>query len=298
LIPYSNPKGEGKDISVYALDHAAVGAHWDVDLGVRFDRFRSSFNEVFSEASFERTDNFVSPRAAVIFKPDEDQSYYLSYGTSYNPAIEYLIVAPSNISLSPEKNSTLELGAKVKVLSDQVEMTGALFETRVRDVRLSDPDDPTVQEAPFDQRVKGVELGMSGYLTKIWELSANYSHLNDKITRTSDPLSQGKSAPNSPHDSVNVWTTLEPTPSWTAAGGLTAISHRFADTENTAGVPSYVVFNAMTSYTVNEHLKLQVNLNNVTNKLYYTGFYYTGIDENHAVPSAGRTVIGTASYRF
>jgi hypothetical protein len=24
----------------------------------------------------------------------------------------------------------------------------------------------------------------------------------------------------------------------------------------------------------------------------------TGIDENHALPSAGRTVIGTASYRF
>jgi outer membrane receptor protein involved in Fe transport len=59
-----------------------------------------------------------------------------------------------------------------------------------------------------------------------------------------------------------------------------------------------VVFNAMTSYTVNEHFKLQLNLNNVTDKLYFTGFYYTGIAENHAVPSAGRTLIGTASYRF
>jgi outer membrane receptor protein involved in Fe transport len=54
----------------------------------------------------------------------------------------------------------------------------------------------------------------------------------------------------------------------------------------------------MTSYQVNEHLKLQANLNNVTNKLYFTGFYYTGVAENHAVPSAGRTFIGMASYRF
>ena len=298
LITYSNPKGEGKDVSVYSLDHVAFGPRWDVDLGLRFDRFDTSFNEVFSGTGFERTDNFVSPRAAVIFKPEEEQSYYLSYGTSYNPAIEYLIVAPSDESLSPEKNSTLELGAKVRILGDQVELTGALFDTRVRDVRNSDPDDPTVQQAPFDQRVKGVELGVSGYLTKIWELSANYSHLNDKITRTSDPLSEGKFAPNSPHDSFNVWTTLEPTSAWTVAGGFTAVSHRYADTENTAGVPSYVVFNAMTSYTVNDHFKLQLNLNNVTDKLYFTGVYYTGIAENHAVPSAGRTLIGTASYRF
>jgi catecholate siderophore receptor len=298
LIPYSNPKGEGKDASVYALDHLALGSQWDLDLGLRFDRFKSSFDEVFSGTSFERTDNFVSPRAAVIFKPEAEQSYYLSYGTSYNPAIEYLIVAPSNDSLSPEKNSSLELGAKVKILGDQVELSGALFDTRVHDVRNSDPDDPTVQQAPFDQRVKGVELGLNGYLTQIWELTVNYSHLNDKITRTSDPLAQGRLAPNSPHDSVNVWTVVEPTSAWTAAGGFTAVSHRYADTDNTAGVPAYVVFNAMSSYAVNEHLKLQVNLSNVTNKLYYTGFYYTGVDENHALPSAGRTVIGTASYRF
>jgi outer membrane receptor protein involved in Fe transport len=45
-------------------------------------------------------------------------------------------------------------------------------------------------------------------------------------------------------------------------------------------------------------LKLQLNLNNVTNKLYFTGVYYSGVDENHALPSAGRTLIGLASYRF
>jgi len=43
---------------------------------------------------------------------------------------------------------------------------------------------------------------------------------------------------------------------------------------------------------------LQLNLNNVTNKLYFTGVYYSAVDENHAIPSAGRTLIGLASYRF
>jgi catecholate siderophore receptor len=298
LSIYANPKGKANDVSPYVLDNLALGPQWDVDLGLRWDRFKSNFSESFTGTAFARTDTFVSPRAAVVFKPEPAQSYYLSYGTSYNPAIEYLIIAPSDQSLSPEKNSTLELGAKVKILNGAAELTGAVFDTRVTNVRISDPDDPTVQDAPFDQRVKGVELGFNGYITRTWEVIANYSHLNDKITESTDLLSVGKLAPNTPHDAFNFWTTWEPTSAWTLGGGFTAMSHRFADMENTAGVPGYLVFNAMTSFEVNEHFKLQLNLNNVFDKLYFNGLYYTGIQENHVLPSAGRTLIGTASYRF
>jgi outer membrane receptor for monomeric catechols len=91
---------------------------------------------------------------------------------------------------------------------------------------------------------------------------------------------------------------LEPTPAWTIGAGLTGVSHRYADTENSAGVPSYVVFNAMASYAVNQHFKLQLNLNNATDKLYFTSVYYVDVAENHALPAAGRTLIGIASYRY
>jgi catecholate siderophore receptor len=298
LTVYANPKGRGSDVSVYALNGIALGPHWDVDLGWRWDRFSSAFSEAFTATAFKRTDTFLSPRAAVILKPDEAQSYYLSYGASYNPAIEYLIVAPSNNSLSPERNSTVEAGVKDRILDGKADLTFAVFDTRVKNVRISDPDDPTVQQMPFDQRVKGVEIGISGYVWDLWEVTANYSHLNDKITASSNPLWLGKWVPNAPHDAVNVWTTVEPKPKLTMAGGFTAMSHRDADAENTAGVPPFVVFNAMTSYQVNPHLKLQLNLNNVTDKLYFTGFYYTRTAENHALPSAGRTLIASASYRF
>jgi catecholate siderophore receptor len=298
LLAYSNPKGRANDVSPYVLDSIALGPHWDVDLGLRWDRFNSTFSEAFSGTSFERTDTFWSPRVGVVFRPDENTSYYLSYGTSYNPSIEYLIIAPSDQSLSPEKTNALELGAKMKILDGRMELTGAVFDTLVTNVRNSDPDDPTVQDAPFDQRVKGLELGINGYVTDILEIAASYSHLDDKITKSEDPLSVGKIAPNVPHDAFNLWTTVEPTPGWTLGGGFTGMSHRYADTENTAGVPDFVVFNAMTSYQVNEHFKLQLNINNVTNKLYFSGLYYIDLQENHALPSPGRTLIGTATYRF
>src|ERR1700689_2995209 len=155
LIPYSNPKGRGSDVSVYALDSIALGSNWDVDAGLRWDRFNSSFSEVFPGTGFERTGTFVSPRVAVIYKPEAAQSYCLSYGVSQNPAIEYLIVAPWEQSLWPEKNNTLELGGKIKLFNGGAQLTGALFDTRVYNARISDPDDPTVQQAPFNQEVKG-----------------------------------------------------------------------------------------------------------------------------------------------
>src|SRR6202040_3348848 len=98
------------------------------------------------------------------------QSYYFSYGTSQNPVIEYLIVAPSDQSLSPEKNNTLELGGKVKILHGDAQWTGALFDTRVYNARISDPNDPTVQQSPFNQQVKGVEIGINGHVSDSWEV--------------------------------------------------------------------------------------------------------------------------------
>ena len=298
LISYSNPKGRANDASPYLLDSIAFGPRWDVDLGLRWDRFKSTFSEAFSGTGFKRTDTFLSPRAALIFKPDEARSYYLSYGTSYNPAIEYLIIAPSDQSLSPEKNSTVELGAKLRVLNGAATFTGALFDTHVINVRNSDPNDPIVQDAPFDQRVKGLELGIDASLAEIWHVAAAYTHLNDKITASSDALTVGKLAPNTPHDAFNLWSGVELGSAWELGGGFTAVSHRYADRENTAAVPSYVLYNAMLSYQVSDHFKLQLNLNNVADKLYFSGFYYVGVQENHALPGAGRTLIGSVNYRF
>ena len=81
-------------------------------------------------------------------------------------------------------------------------------------------------------------------------------------------------------------------------GGTIYQGQRYADTHNTAGVPSYVVLNAMASYRVDQHLELQVNLSNVTDKLYFNSLYYIEVDENHAVPGPGRTLLLTATVRF
>ena len=187
---------------------------------------------------------------------------------------------------------------KLDFMDRRLSVTGAVFDTLLADARQADPDDPTVQLLPFDQRVLGLELGLSGYVTSELEIQAGYTHLDDRITASTDPLALDKRVPNIPTDSLSLWMEWEPGRTWKLGGGPVYMSQRFADNDNTAGVPGYVVFNAMASYRVNAHLDLQLNLNNVADKLYYSSLYYTAVDENHAVPGAGRTLLLTARVRF
>jgi catecholate siderophore receptor len=292
------PRTSGSDVSFSAMDRMRLSAQWDLDGGIRWDRFNSHFSEAITGSSFSRDDTELSPRAALVYKPEPWESFYASYGSSYNPAIEYLTLAPTSDSLSPEKDYTTEVGTRLDFLHNSFSVSAALFDTLLDNARLADPDDPTVQQLPFDQRVLGAEVGISGYLTSELEIQAAYTHLDDRISASTDPAAVGKRVPNIPTDSMNLWMTWEPGRTWKVGGGALYMSRRYADVDNTAGVPSYVVLNGMVSYRVNQHLEFQLNLNNITDKLCYNGVYYTEVDENHAVPGPGRTLLLTAKIRF
>ena len=154
-----------------------------------------------------------------------------------------------------------------------------------------------MQLLPFDQRVQGIELGLSGYVTDELEIQAGYTHLDDRITASTDPLAVGKRVPNIPTDSASLWTTWEPGRTWKVGGGaLDGGSSPTRTTRRPCRATS--VLNAMLSYRVNAHLDLQLNLNNIADKLYYSSLYYTEVDENHAVPGPGRTLLLTARVRY
>jgi catecholate siderophore receptor len=292
------PKTFGSDVSFSVMDKVRLSSQWDLDGGLRWDRFNSHYSESVTGSAFSRNDTELSPRAAVVYKPNASQSFYASYGASYNPAIEYLVIAPSSESLSPEKDYTTEVGTKLDLLNHTLTVTGAVFDTLLANARLADPDDPTVQQLPFDERVLGLEIGASGYITDQFEVLASFTHLDDRISASTDTPSVGKRTPNIPRDSGSLWLTWEPGRTWKVGGGALYMGQRYADVYNTAGVPSYIVLNGMVSYRVNAHVDLQLNLNNVTNKRYFNGIYYTEVDENHAVPGPGRTLLVTARVHF
>ena len=285
-------------IGVFLVDTLDIGDHWSLIGGARFDRFHAQFDEPITDAHFDHTDNIPSPRAAIVYKVNPNASFYVSYGTSFDPSAENLSLSASSQALPPEKDNTYEGGAKFQFLGGALAASGSIFRTEMTNARVADPDNPSLQALAGDLLVKGFELDVSGYITPQIELLANYTYLDGKNTTpksaglTVNPLQN--MAPNQ----VNAWVEYEPTEAWKLGVGVNYLGRREADVNDTAFVPSYVTWDAMVSYRVNRRLTLQVNALNLTDALYFTNSYFSSPAENHVVPGPGRTVLFTALGKF
>ena len=298
----AQPGSRGDDINLYAVDTLHVTDKWDVIGGLNFDRFISNFYDNTSGNSYTETNSLFSPRAALVFKPFASQSYYFSYGTSYNPAIQYLTLAPSSTTLSPQKTTNLEIGSKFSLWDGRISLNSALFQIQADNVRVADPDDPTLQAVSFSERVRGLELTLNGKLTPAWDITTGYTHLNaiivNGVNQNTGLSEAGNKVPNVASDTYNLWTTYSLFADWKLGTGVYVYGPRFASPDNSASMAGYVLWNMMTSYQINRHVNVQLNLDNVTNKYYFQSAYYSGVSESHAIPGAGRTGMLTVNLSF
>ncbi|MEJ0045583.1 MAG: TonB-dependent receptor [Rhodospirillales bacterium] len=294
IVPEQNtivarPNTSSDMIGVYATDEIHLLPQVILDLGVRYDRYDTHFNDSASSIGFHRIDTGWSPKVALVYKPEDAQTYYFSYTTSFDPAVSYLTIAPDTKGPAPQTASTYELGAKVRWLRGMLTSTASVFRIDSANVTVSDPDDPTLQEVPgTNQRSQGFELTTSGYLTSQVEFYANYTYLDPEITGSSTPGELGKTLPGAARNVANLWVVYEPNDIWHFGTGVNYVGHRFADVLNTANVPDYAVWNAMAAYQVMDNVHLQLNVQNITDERYFTGAYFTDSNENHVLPGQGR----------
>jgi catecholate siderophore receptor len=295
----AKPSDTADMAGVYALDTLQFGPSWSLNLGLRFDRYDTSADEPISGLHFERVDTKWSPRASIAYKPAESQTYYFSYATAFDPPVSYLTLAPDSKAPAPETATTYEVGAKTEWLGGMLFANAALFRTETANALISDPDDPTLQEMPGKtQRVQGIEVSLDGHVTPEWEVEANLTYLDPRITSASDPTEVGRLIPGAARLNANLWTSYEITDDWQVGAGLNWLGRRYADPGNTASIPSYVVLNAMASWQATDALRVQVNVANLTDAYYYDGAYFSGPDESHVIPGAGRTATLGFTYQF
>lgn len=277
----------------YATDTISYSRWVDLILGLRHDRFAASYGSYAPltgvGAHFDHTDNLYSPRVALVVKPTDTMSYYFSYGTSYDPSAEALTLTASTSNLGPVKAKTYEVGAKTDWLDGELSVTGALFHTEVDNAQTNDPDNPTLTVLNGDERVQGLELGVTGHITPDWEISAAYTYLEGVTIASGNAAYIGEEMPNVAKHSANLWTEYDLTSDIELGAGLIYQGHRFADSGEVANLPSFVIWNLMASYQLTDQVKLQMNGFNLFDKTYYSGSYYTSAAENHVLPGAGRT---------
>jgi catecholate siderophore receptor len=294
--PGNTASAKATTIAPYVNDTLTLSEHWKVVAGIRHDRYSTDLtNSVTVPLSASQTVDFNSVRSGLIFQPTLTQSYYVSYGTSFNPSLEALTLTNGTQSLDPEKNKSYEAGGKWDLFNGDLSLTSAVFQTNKTNARSQ--VSPGVFELTGDVRVRGFEAGAAGRITRNWQVLAGYTYLDAKIVSSAslDNSAPGNTLANTPKNSATAWTVCNVGREWEFGTGLTYMSERFAANNNAVAVPDYVRWDATVAYHQPKY-DVRLNLLNLTNRTNYEQLIPS--DRGRSVPSIDRTALLTVTYRY
>lgn len=229
--------------SAYVFDTIELSPRWQINGGLRFDRYSASATTSADakgvRSSFSRDDNLLNYQLGLVFKPAQNGSIYVAYGTSSTPSgsvagqgADGSALTPDRSGnrgdvLAPEKNRAYELGTKWNVLDNKLALTAAIFRIETTNARIVLQDGTAAMAG--NKRVDGFELGWSGALTNKWQVFGGYTYLKSELRNNGGSGSafgatNGTEFPNTPKSSLSLWTTYQPMPKFTLGGGAYYVS--------------------------------------------------------------------------
>jgi catecholate siderophore receptor len=278
--------------AVYAFDTVKLGRRFQLNGGLRWDRF--DVDGINTNGNpLERVDTMLSTRAGAVYKPADIGSIYISYGTSLNPSLEGLTYQPADTSTEPEKTYTVEAGTKWDLLGTRLSLSGAVFRVEKQNARTPGvlPDDPP-QVLDGTQRVSGMELGVSGRISRSFLVYGAYTYMDPVIVKSNVPGETGNAFQNTPRNSFSTWSTYG-LKKLTIGGGLRFIGERFGNNLNTRKVDRYWTADAMMSYPLTRRIDLRLNLYNLND-----AFHFDRLGGGHLIPGAARSAMVSTNFRF
>ncbi|MHA3892739.1 TonB-dependent receptor [Acinetobacter sp. GXMZU3951] len=303
-------------MSVYALDSIEFNPQWLLNLGIRWDKFETEkkYNKDVAGRiphkagdKLESDTDFFTYQAGLVFKPTEEGSIYLSYATSANPVgvlaegdsssdsiSDSGIASATANALKPEEARTFEIGTKWDLFNNRANLTAAIFRTEKQNTRIQ--IDPTTTANAGESRVDGFEVSLNGKITNKWEVSTGYSYLDSEITKAAyNAIAQeGKPLPFVAKNSATLWSTYRVMPKLTLGAGAEYRDQVFVNTTAPKYLPTYTIYNAMAKYDVNRNVNVQLNVNNISDKRYFTSAHAA----HYAFEGNGRNAVLAINFKY
>ena len=281
-------------VGVYGQDEITLLQPLKLLVGVRYDYFHVDFDDhrrTTPAIDLDRTDNGVSPRAALIWTPIEPLSFYVAYSDAFLPSAEQLGLATTTADLGPEKARNYEIGARWDVLPT-LSLAVALFRLDRDDVKVNDPTSPGTFVKTGQQRTEGVEFTVQGDVLPWWHVYGGSALLDGRIT---EPISTGTTAnaasvvPSGnkiglvPDHQVSLWNKVDLPYGFAVALGVIHQSSAFTSFTNAVKLPGFTRVDAAAYYTfLNGKMRLALNIENLGS----TKYYPTADGDNNISPGA------------
>jgi len=237
----------------------------------------------------------VTPFFGLVYDVSKNVSAYASYTEIFTP--QNVRDAQGEI-LDPIRGEDYELGLKGEFFGGALNASAGLF--RIENVGRAVEDTSSINPClPYftsgycrvaggKQRSEGWEAELSGELLPGLQVMGGYTNTRtryvvDTAANTGQPLRS-----IDPKHQLRVFATYKLdalAPGLSVGGGVQAQSDSFVRSGTiTSRQGGYTVANAMLSYRFNRNLALQVNANNLFDKVYYKKFAPTGIGYYYGDP--------------
>lgn len=282
-------------ISAYLMDTIKLNDEWEVSGGLRYDYFDYDLFATPASA-YTHSDGFLNGQLGLVYSPWQHGNVYVSWSTSSNinggesdagTNCGYGGIctddAGNYASADPEQSVNYEIGTKWNLFDDNLLLTAAVFKTTKDDV-IEGGNDSYVSGGSLNtgkNEVDGIELGLSGNITPKLSGQFGVAIMNSKTLRSYDSENIGRSKANFAEKSASAQLKYQFTPKFAFGGNLTYSSEILggqpdAGASGSVTLPSYTVFDVFANYQLSEQLGVRANIQNITDKDYYTATYRSG----------------------
>lgn len=297
-LPNTDTAEDQKNLALYVQDTLVLGEKWRVLGGVRFDRYEQSLLNRRTSLRSEQSPTATSPRIGLSYLPDAQWTFFANAGKSFRPNNG---VSAAASPFSPESGRAFEVGGKWENAAKTLGGTVALYDIRKKNVLTADPDPVNAgfSIAAGEVRSRGMDLDLSGQLSRHWRMNASLSYIDATVLRDNQ-LEVGGRLLNIPRVNGSVLVMYEDAARnggrYGLGGGFTYSGKRLGESRTQAQanagtsafeLPGYTVAKLAAYWRVSPALRLSLDVDNLFDKTYYTNsFQHTWVS-----PGSPRMVV-------
>ena len=246
-------------LSFYLSDEIALMDSLDLVLGVRFDSI--DFDVVDADDGSDTlndSEDTVSPRVGLIFDATEALAFYASYSESFTPKAgdQYAKLDSNADKVDPDTFENTEIGLRFD-LPMGLSLSAAYFEIEKNAPNYVDATTTTMETSD----ISGFELALIGTLTDNWFLSAAYTNL--------DAETDGTRLKETPESVFSIFNNYLVNDRLALSLGILHQDESHITNGSTAMLPDYTRVDVGASYLLSENTRVQLNVENVTDEVYF-----------------------------
>ncbi len=310
LAELTIPANLNTSSGIYLQNQFKIGK-FSALVNLRYEWFTDIFDYEGDEQEFKA--NAFVPRLGVTYEINNNISAYATYlegfqphtnTVSLSPTAEGFFWAASPGRFDPLESSLKEVGFKGEFLNGKVFANLAIFEIILKNILLGDTYDLDNLTTRGEQRSRGFEMDISGYVSPNFQLIASYGFNNAEIVDDAIAEFIGERIGGAPKHNANFWARydfMNETLKGIGIGlGAQYVDERFTWYNPTYAtdrvlLPNYTVFDAAIYYKPNNTgIQLTLKANNLFDETYWLG----GLNPSRLGPGAPRNILLNATYKF